>query len=74
MKKYYSFASGWVRKKGNGEEYISCAANGEKATVKLLAQLGNGKTIPIDNFAIFFDAEKKHDKSPDVRCTFSVEE
>lgn len=73
-KKYYNIASGWLRKTKAGDEYISCAANGQKATVKLLAQLEDGRTVPVDNFAIFFSEEKQNDKSPDVRCTFSLEE
>ena len=75
-KKWFNFASGWVKKSQNGSEYISAVANGEKANIKLYAELEDGSRKPLDSFVVMFNdpSQKKHEKSPDVRFSFTVEE
>lgn len=73
-RRWFNFASGWIRKNSQGRDYISAAANGQKATVELVARVKEtGEELPLNNFAVFFEEEKKNDKSPDVRFTFSIE-
>jgi uncharacterized protein (DUF736 family) len=76
MKKWFNFASGWVKKSQGGSEYISAVANGEKATIKLFAELEDGSKHALDSFVVMFNdvAQKKHEKSPDVRFSFTVDE
>jgi len=69
-KTYNTFASGWLKESEKGQ-YISATANGEKAKIKLFAQLEDGTTVPINNFAVFFNSEKENEKAPDARFVFT---
>ena len=69
-KTYNTFASGWLKESAKGQ-YISATANGEKAKIKLFAQLEDGTTIPLNNFAVFFNSEKDNVKAPDARFVFT---
>lgn len=69
-KQYLTFASGWLKDGKNGQ-YISATANGSKAKVKLFAQLEDGSTVALDNFAVFFAGEKENEKAPDARFVFT---
>lgn len=71
-KEYLTFAAGWL-KDGKSGQYISATANGKLAKVKLLAQLEDGSTIPLNSFAVFFATEKDNEKSPDARFVFTRE-
>ena len=69
---YKTVGAGWLNEK-NGKEYISVRANGERNEVKLLVQLEDGTTKPLDKFFVSFNADKKQETSPDVSVWF-VEE
>ena len=72
-RKYVSIAAGWVKHNVKGEEFISCAASGEKSKVKLQAVLEDGSIVPVKNFSVFFNKDKKHERSPDVNVSFGLE-
>ncbi|HEY8365684.1 MAG TPA: hypothetical protein VIL57_00925 [Bacteroidia bacterium] len=72
-KKYHNLAVGWVRQGKDGKDYISAAANGEKAKVKLFAQLEDGTQVSVDSFFVKFKEDKKSERAPDVDFIFSTE-
>lgn len=66
------FAIGWLQKTKNGDEYVSASASKGnpakgKPGYKLLIQTEDGRTLPVEKFAMFFNENKTSEKSPDVR-------
>ena len=72
-RKYNQFAVGWLKDKEDGTQYISASANGKLQKIKLIAQLEDGTSTPINSFAVFFNKEKANEKAPDVQFVFSTE-
>jgi hypothetical protein len=70
-KVWNTFASGWLKESQKGQ-YISATANGEKAKIKLIAQLEDGTTIPLNNFAVYFNTNKDNPNGPDARFVFTT--
>ena len=68
--KFVNFAVGWLKTNKAGKQIISGAANGERQKVKLLVQLKNNTTIPVNNFFVSFNETKPSEKAPDVQFTF----
>lgn len=74
-KKQYNnltFASGWIKQGAKGQ-YISASASGKGSKIKLQAVLEDGTVAPIENFFVFFAAEKEKESSPDARFVFTKE-
>jgi len=70
---YVNFAVGWLKTSKAGKQYISAAANGERQKVKLLVQLEDGSTVPVNSFFVSFADSKPSEKAPDVQFTFTKE-
>ena len=69
--KSIQFAAGWLNQTKDGNQYIACKANGQKAKVKLMVQTEDGETIQVNSFAVFFNGEKQNEKAPDVQFVFN---
>jgi uncharacterized protein (DUF736 family) len=65
------FGVGWLKQSQNGSEYISAVAGGQKNTVKLILQDEAGNQQEVENFAVFFNQDKKTPKAPDVSFVFT---
>ena len=66
------FASGWVRQKKDGGEYIAAKADATRTKCRLILEDENGNQQEVVNFAVFFQ-EKTKEKAPDVSFVVSVE-
>lgn len=79
-KKYYDIAVGWWKTGQDGEDFVSAAkdrGNPKKGVegVKLFAELPNGDTVPVENFAMRRNKYKKEGTDhPDVKFFITVEE
>ena len=69
------FGVGWMKQTAKGVEYISAVAGGKKdQPLKLLIQDDDGNQVEVENFAVFFNEEKKTEKAPDVNFVFTPKE
>lgn len=65
---------GWLKETKAGKQYISARANGKLQKIKLLAEMEDGSTVPVNSFAVLFNEEKPSENAPDVRFVFTPEE
>lgn len=72
--KFVNFASGWVKTKKDGTEYISAVAEGKYIKTKLLLELEDGTTVPVKHFFVNFSKNKTKETHPDLQFTVSLEE
>lgn len=74
-KTWITFAAGWLKQRKDGSgEFVSAVANGERDKTRLLLQLEDGTQVPLNNFVMSFNTEKRNEKSPDVRFSATLEQ
>lgn len=74
-KTWINFAAGWLKQRKDGSgEFVSAVANGEKSKVQLQLVLEDGNVLPLNNFVMSFNTEKRSEKSPDVRFSCTLEQ
>ena len=74
MSKPLNIGAGWLKNTAKGDQFISCVAGDKQKGLKLLLQNASGETMEVSNFNVFFSANKKSPKAPDVTLTLFVEE
>ena len=71
--KYVNMGIGWLKSGKDGSQYISAVGGDQRDGSSLFLRDSSGKEVEIKSFAVFFNSDKKHDKAPDVRFTFTLE-
>jgi hypothetical protein len=77
MSKYLEFAVGWLKETTKGQYISAQTSKGNPATgkpaVKLIAEFDDGRQVTLTNFAVFFNENKKSEKTPDVQFVYNTE-
>jgi hypothetical protein len=78
--KYHEIAVGWLKQSKTKGEYVSAVTakgnekNGKPGVKSFIIEFDNGETLNINNFAMFFNENKKSEKAPDVQFVVTTEE
>lgn len=69
---YHRIAVGWVKKNKSNADYVSATTQSKDSKLKLFAQLEDGSTVEVTNFAMLWNQNKKQDNHPDVHFVFTT--